>query len=224
MIGQISMNQMIDDKTHDSMRETLRKRPGASKRMTKCVYTVEYPTKMLRELTLYYGIYSGIRSNIVMVCLDFADFKCTYEDFPAVLYDNYLQLFGPEIMAKYPPYDHAVCDNITYTAVKQVENSDAFLRQLAGNGKFSPEQLDRSKWDGYNRSSKAIKLLLCKEDDTHVLMEARCPGAALQARIKDPSAHGHGGVLPSVAVNHETETMVFDWLCSKNNVVFPRAK
>jgi hypothetical protein len=141
------------------------------------------------------------------VFTDIRSFNCGYEEFESALYQAYDALFGADIMSDFPVFDAINCDYIEYGAIAGVDDAEAAIERLRST-KMTPEQLDRDLWDNFKKASSAVAFLLCKEDDTHIRLLAKCHGTAMKRLIKDEQLHRATGICLPIAVNHETEALV----------------
>ncbi|MHB1459831.1 MAG: hypothetical protein ACYC1M_00920 [Armatimonadota bacterium] len=173
---------------------------------------VEYPGGVITKVHLFNINYKSFgRIWFMRVDVDFRLLSCSNEQFPEALRTACMGLFGKEAMDDYPAYDQINCDYVEYTAIADVGNADEAIKRLL-QGKCSADQLDRDRWANYQKPHSTIALYICKEDDKHLSLLAKCHGTAMKRRIKTASLHRATGIMPSVAVNAQTEQSVFEFL------------
>ncbi len=172
---------------------------------------IEYADSPISKVHMFNIDYKSLgRIWFMHVDVDFPRFTCTYEEFPDRLFAAYRVLFGEDAMSDFPAYDCINCDYIEYTSVIEIYNADNAIEKLQ-TGKCVPEQLDRLLWEKYQKPNSTISFYICKEDDSHLRLHAKCHGTALKRRIKDASLHRATGITPNTAINAETERNIIDW-------------
>jgi hypothetical protein len=175
---------------------------------------IEYDNAPITKIHMFNIDYNTFgRIWFMHVDIDYTLFECGYEEFPNVLYGKYKTLFGEEALSDFPLYDHINCDYIEYTSSLKFDNADYVIEKLK-TGKCVPEQLDKSMWSSYQKANSTISFYICKQDDTHIQVLAKCHGTALKRRIKDTSVHRATGITPCVAINAETERKIIEWQLS----------
>lgn len=172
---------------------------------------VTYENDRITKVQLFNLVYQDFGHVWFMhVDVNFSRFECTYEAFPAKLYEAYRALFGEDVVSGFPAYDGLNCDYVEYYTLFPVDDASACLSEL--QERYPREQTEKALWDHFKKPHATIAFCMARLDDTHMETLARCHGSALKKRVKDKALHRVTGVTPSIAVNAETEKEITDWL------------
>ena len=181
---------------------------------------VNYPQKAIYSIHPFNIFYKHLGHIVwfLYVNIDFPKFKCSYADFQKMLFEQYLQLFGKDIMSDFPAFEQINCDYVEYVNKFKVNNSNKIIKYLSEIG-LSPEQLDKNKWESFKKPHGTIGLCVSKIDDSYIEILAPCYGSALKSRIKDKSFHVATGVSAAKIMLEQTEKDIMDWLIKKYKIM-----
>jgi hypothetical protein len=203
--------QILHYLTEDNYHKIIDKLDRVNADSRKQAHMWHYTHRPIKELQLFDIEYKGFGHIWFMQSvIDFPLFKCSYENFPQVLYHAYTGLFGVECTEALASYDELNVDYIEYADVIHVTNADAVIQKLS-EGRCVPEQLDRKRWNEFKKSHGTIEFCIAKEDSSHLAILARAHGTAMKKRIKDEKYHRATGITPRIAVNSETEKDILSW-------------
>lgn len=182
---------------------------------------VYFPSGGIRAIKLFdieYKVFGHIW--FLDAHFDFPSMNCTYEGFDSARKDAFAQVIGQRLAGEMPGYDALCCGYIEYGEALPVVDAEKTMSRLRLS-KMAPEQLDKSKWETFEKPHATITFCVDKLDSTHLETLARCHGTALKRRIKDSACHKTVGLLPRIAINQSTERDILDDLYRLHHVVNP---